>query len=214
MKSREIVTIAVLSLLTVFSLEIGAKATLIDNGNGTITDIDTELMWLQDGNYANTTGYDNALYGYDTLGGMTWDDALTWADNLTYAGYDDWRLPITFDQSCSGHDCTNSEMGHLYYLEDTSLSNPDPFYNLSSFSYWSSTEVASNANYAWSFWFFNGLQSDFHLKGYIAEHANVAWPVRVVPEPMSPILLVTGGTFLAVGRYVKRANERKCRKRR
>jgi hypothetical protein len=48
-----------------------------DNGDGTVTDRATGLMWQQ------------ADSGY----GMFWADALAYAEGLTLAGYDDWRLP-------------------------------------------------------------------------------------------------------------------------
>ena len=47
-----------------------------NNLDGTITDLDTGLMWTQ-------------VPGAAT----TWTGALTWAENLTLAGYSDWRLP-------------------------------------------------------------------------------------------------------------------------
>ncbi len=48
-----------------------------DNGDGTITDNATGLMWMQNDN------------GTEIL----WEDALSYAENFTYAGYSDWRLP-------------------------------------------------------------------------------------------------------------------------
>jgi hypothetical protein len=51
----------------------------VDNGNGTITDNGTGLMWMQN---------DNGT-------GVLWADALSYAENFTYAGYSDWRLPDT-----------------------------------------------------------------------------------------------------------------------
>ena len=51
----------------------------VNNGNGTITDNATGLMWMQN---------DNGT-------GVLWKDALSYAENLTYAGYSDWRLPDT-----------------------------------------------------------------------------------------------------------------------
>ncbi|MBK7866979.1 MAG: DUF1566 domain-containing protein [Ignavibacteriales bacterium] len=51
----------------------------VNNGNGTITDNATGLMWMQN---------DNGT-------GVLWKDALNYAENLTYAGYSDWRLPDT-----------------------------------------------------------------------------------------------------------------------
>ncbi len=48
-----------------------------NNGNGTITDKATRLMWTLD----------------DDGEGMIWEEALNYAENSTYAGYSDWRLP-------------------------------------------------------------------------------------------------------------------------
>jgi hypothetical protein len=48
-----------------------------DNGDSTIIDNATGLMWMQN----------------DSKTGMTWEDALDYAENFEYAGYSDWRLP-------------------------------------------------------------------------------------------------------------------------
>ena len=53
-----------------------------NNGDSTITDHQTNLMWLVD-----DCGY-----------GMNWPDALSWVQTKNvqnYLGYDDWRLPTT-----------------------------------------------------------------------------------------------------------------------
>lgn len=139
--------IILFSLLTVLIFTNTAFALLENNGNGTITQTRNDgsmLMWLQDANYANTTGYDDALYGYDTNGTMTWDDAMAWIGTLNtnnYLGYNDWRLPDTkpvngntfdytysYDGSTDGgynvsapgtiyEGSTGSEMAYLYYVE-------------------------------------------------------------------------------------------------
>lgn len=49
----------------------------VDNGDGTVTDRSSGLMWMQS----------------DSGKGMNWQDALAYAEKLDYAGYDDWRLP-------------------------------------------------------------------------------------------------------------------------
>ena len=49
----------------------------VDNGNGSITDLATDLTWMQN----------------DSESGMTWDDALAYCEYLEYADMDDWRLP-------------------------------------------------------------------------------------------------------------------------
>lgn len=51
--------------------------TFSDNGNNTITDNATGLMWMKN----------------DSQDGMTWEEALNYAENLEYAGHSDWRLP-------------------------------------------------------------------------------------------------------------------------
>ncbi|MEA3447559.1 MAG: DUF1566 domain-containing protein [Bacteroidota bacterium] len=48
-----------------------------DNGDGTITDHATGLMWMQE----------------DSGEGMNWQQALIYAENMEYEGYSDWRLP-------------------------------------------------------------------------------------------------------------------------
>lgn len=49
----------------------------IDNGDGTITDLSTNLMWQK----------------ADSNKAMNWEDALAYAENLTFANHEDWRLP-------------------------------------------------------------------------------------------------------------------------
>lgn len=52
----------------------------VDNGNGTITDNSTELMWSKN---------DNDV-------GLNWEEALDWVyqkNQENYLGYNDWRLP-------------------------------------------------------------------------------------------------------------------------
>jgi len=48
-----------------------------DNGDGTVTDAATGLMWAR----------------ADSGRGMNWREALDYAERLELAGYDDWRLP-------------------------------------------------------------------------------------------------------------------------
>ncbi|MDX8340353.1 DUF1566 domain-containing protein [Draconibacterium sp. IB214405] len=48
-----------------------------DNGDGTISDLATGLMWQQN----------------DNGEGILWQDALTYAEGTDFAGYSDWRLP-------------------------------------------------------------------------------------------------------------------------
>lgn len=76
-------------------------AGLIDRGNGLIYDDVLDITWLQDANYAFTSGFstDNAIGSKDGLssniqadGKMGWEAAMDWAGNLVFGGLDDWRL--------------------------------------------------------------------------------------------------------------------------
>lgn len=78
-----------------------AQASLFGRGGGLIYDDILNVTWLQDANYAKTSGY-------DTDGLMTWDQAQAWADNLVYGGYSDWRLPFITDSGAPGCDYANS----------------------------------------------------------------------------------------------------------
>ena len=126
MKTR---TTLIASTLIAASLVSGAaQAALVDRGGGLIYDTDLDVTWLQDANYAKTSGF-------DADGAMDWITATTWAANLTYydsvrnVTYDDWRLPTTTDTGAPGTQCTNSgtdcgynvdpnssEMAHLYFV--------------------------------------------------------------------------------------------------
>lgn len=192
----------------VLGLTVSANATLLDRGGGLIYDDDFNITWLQDANYAQTSGY-------DADGLMNWNDAMTWAANLVYGGYDDWRLPTALNQDgsgpCVGYNCTSSEMGHLYNAAppdglgnvawfsgctlwvDCGLVNTDPFTNLQAYLYWSGTEYAPNPELARVFFFSDGFQS-YDSKG----HGYYAWAVRPgdvsapIPEPSTMLLLGSG----------------------
>lgn len=141
----------IIASLMVFGFTVSAHATLIDNGDGTVTQIRDDpiygdgstLMWLKDANAARTSLY-------DADGGMTWAEANTWIASLNssnYLLYNDWRLPdtnpvngtsynysVSYDGSTDhGYNITspNSEMAYMYYVElgnlgyfDTSGSGP------------------------------------------------------------------------------------------
>ena len=116
------------------SLTGAAQAALHDRGGGMIYDDVLNITWLQDANYAKTSGYD-----YDGL--MAWSDAVTWASQLVYGGFTDWRLPETkpvggttynftmrFDgTSDKGYNITSqaSEMAYMYYVNLSNMSRYD-----------------------------------------------------------------------------------------
>ena len=58
----------------------------VENGDDTITDEATGLMWM-----TFDSGYYEAGDAED--GTMDWESALEWAENFEFAGYDNWKLP-------------------------------------------------------------------------------------------------------------------------
>jgi len=68
--------VLLVTMLTVFIAVTGDAAIFTDNGNGTVTDSVTGLMWQQ------------------AEGGlMEWDKAVLYCTGLSLGGYSDWRLP-------------------------------------------------------------------------------------------------------------------------
>jgi hypothetical protein len=91
----------ILLFVLILGFAASANATLIDRGTGMMYDTDQDITWLQDANYAATSGYDSD-------GQMNWFEATEWASQLEFGGYEDWRLP-SFE--------TNgvNELGYMYW---------------------------------------------------------------------------------------------------
>ncbi|WP_054762185.1 DUF1566 domain-containing protein [Methylomonas koyamae] len=102
-----------------------AQAALLDRGGGMLYDTVLNVTWLQDANYAKTSGY-------DADGKMDWHAAVAWADQLEFGGFSDWRLAgikpvngIAYNENFSDDGSTdyawnvsspNSELGYMYFV--------------------------------------------------------------------------------------------------
>lgn len=109
-----------------------------DNGNGTVTDRATGLMWM-------TVDSGVLKAGPNRDGKMNWQEALTWAEGLAHAGHSDWRLPNVKE--------LQSIVDYTRSPATTNSAAIDPVFRATSFvaeggqrdfpNYWSSTTHAS-----------------------------------------------------------------------
>lgn len=130
-----------------------------DNGDGTVTDTCTSLMWQKDTADVNGDGQ------LDTNDRVLWCDALTYCEALTFATYDDWRLP---------------NLRELEVLVDYGRYDPaiDPIFGVFSDWYWSSSCHAHDTAQAWHVLFFDGGTGDVDFRqGY----SNFVLAVRTAP---------------------------------
>lgn len=112
----------------------------IDHGDGTISDIQTGLMWQKCS--LGLTGSDCTI---DSAQTYSWQAALAIANANTGSSYDDWRLPNAKElESLVESACNNTAI------------NEAVFPNTLNGSYWSSSPHASTFGTAWSVTFSHG----------------------------------------------------------
>jgi hypothetical protein len=143
---------AILLLAVLLGFSGTANAVLIDRGTGMIYDTELGITWLQDANYAMTSGYHHN-------GLMDLEETKIWIDNLEYVDphtgvlYTDWRLPKTLPVDQQGYNYAwsydgssdigyniqdpNSEMGYMFYANlgnlayyDSNGNSPQPGWGL------------------------------------------------------------------------------------
>ena len=128
----------IISILLIGGEVIAADFT--DNGDDTVTDNRTDLVWQKE---------DDGIT-------RTWESAISYCEGLTLGGMSDWRLPNIRELES----IINS--GTSYPAIDTTF-----FPNTnSSYYYWSSTTLAYNANYALSVYFGLGRIGGYYKSDY------------------------------------------------
>jgi hypothetical protein len=193
-------------------------AQLIDNGDGTVTDTDKNIMWTKNASLPGSTS-------------LTYQEAVTWVSALNYAGHSDWRLPAGTKPDQDPHrttpdgqyyyDCNGSEFGHLFYDElggtgglridqmwDASyniVANTDPdlakFENIlgatvNASIFW--TDIQKDATHNWTFSFQNGSYKSI-LSSSSSTYRLRAWAVRDVSG--HPGSFAAPGNFTVLSGY-------------
>ncbi len=127
-----------------------------DNGDGTISDNLTQLVWQK----------------VPTLTPLTWEQALSYAEGLTLAGVSDWRLPnIKELQSLNDESVVNPSV-NTAYLSAIGVKN-----------YWSSTTLLPNPSNLTSAWYWN---TQFGITTYdIKTNTNYVICVRGIPNSLA-----------------------------
>jgi hypothetical protein len=116
----------------------GALDQWVINGDGTVTDKNTGLMWQKDAPDDN----------------MIWEEALAYCENLNLAFHNDWRLP------------NRNELQFLVdHIRYDPASDTTFFPDTMSFYYWSSTTRSVNTGVAWSVNFSEGYVVGYPKSG-------------------------------------------------
>lgn len=116
-----------------------------DNGNGTVTDLATGLIWKQCAEGLSGTGC--ATGNAQTF---TWQSALQHAEAEVFAGSDLWRLPNKNElASLVERRCYSPAINERY------------FPNTPSSWFWSSSPFANYSGYAWYVDFYYGSVASY-----------------------------------------------------
>lgn len=133
-------------------IQAGAALAYTDNGDGTITDDNTGLMWekLSD---------DGSIHDKDT--NYTWDNAFAAKvadlNSGTFGGYTDWRLPNVKElQSIVNYENVNPSVSPAFDTGCTAGCTVTTCSCTASLVYWSSSTFAYGASGAWGLTFSDG----------------------------------------------------------
>ncbi len=153
-----------------------------DNGNGTVTDNLTGLMWTKGGNAPGPLGCVPFV-------AKTWADALTYIaclNAISYLGYADWRLPNV------------NELESLINAEEADTAtwlNGQGFAVVQSAYYWSSTTYAFDTSRAWDVNMSNGYVN----ANSKVNNSDYVWPVRGATTPPAELWKTNQTTSYTAG---------------
>lgn len=154
-----------------------------DNGDGTVTDCRSGLVWLKNASCNETSGGIIKSTGY-----LSWNDAVAWTSGLghnmcglsdgSYAG--DWRLPTKTELMALVESARKQGFDHpvLTNQAGTAKWTPgNPFNGVINDVYWSNSTFAGNTLQAWGVSLSYGY-SYIISKSYTGATNEFVWPVR------------------------------------
>jgi hypothetical protein len=158
------------------TVRAGAALSYVDNGDGTITDLNTGLMWEKK---SGDGGLHDKGNRYHWSGNRPEDTIWDWLDDVNaeggtgFAGYNDWRIPNVKElQSIIDYERFIFSVDPVF---NTGCAPPCTVTTCSctaSARYWSATSSAEYRHYAWIVSFYSGW-------AHIAAKSNV-FRVRAV----------------------------------
>ncbi len=104
-----------------------AQKRFVDNGDGTVTDLETKLMWKQTDSFQDTSQWANWFKAHEYIRGLELEK---------FAGYTDWRMP-TLEEAESLHD----ENHCIKDMDRMDIFISDAFSPGGGFTSWTSTEM-------------------------------------------------------------------------
>ncbi len=131
----------VMVILVVCGMMVGAgpvQGEMVDNGDGTVSDTATGLMWQK--TTASTT--------------YTWKEALAYCKGLSLANYTDWRLPNV-----------NELLSLVDYTQANPSIDPVLAPDTESRFYWTSSPFVRSPEFAWCIHFYNGY-AHYYIVSY------------------------------------------------
>ncbi len=142
-------------------LQKGLVRSYTDNGDGTITDNQTGLMWEKKSRDASIHDWGNVYTWADAVGVF-----IAGLNTANFAGHNDWRLPNRFELD------SLLDLGTQDPLVDSAFDNgcvasctvASCSCTASTLGYWSSTTVLPLPNQAWFVALFNSGFDGFDLK--------------------------------------------------
>tara|TARA_Y100001936_G_C16022101_1_gene640121 strand:+ start:173 stop:679 length:507 start_codon:yes stop_codon:yes gene_type:complete len=106
---------------------LNLKKRFIDNGDGTVTDLETKLMWKQTDSFQDTSKWVNWFKAFEYIRSLELEK---------FAGYTDWRMP-TLEEAESLHDESHS----IKDMDRMEIFISESFSPGGGFTSWTSTEM-------------------------------------------------------------------------